>query len=109
MLLQSRSCQIDKEANLKEKKSICYLSDDNIWIKENTRLIQNEIKLLKENHYLREKLFHYENAHLNKVNSSIQTEKHDINAITQTDQSFLNSTSVSILYAAEFKKAFRIL
>ena len=56
--MQSPSFVADKEAN-------CLL-------RENQRLVQNEIKLLEQNSILREKLFHYENVQA-KSNQTNQT------------------------------------
>ncbi len=102
MLWQSHSSRADKEDNLKVQKSLCSESVDNFWIKENTRLIQNEIKLLKEISFLREKFFHYEDYQANKINNFTQTQiNHQYIDYIQSDQSIMStiSTSVSIIYA----------
>ncbi len=105
-----------------EKITACYESENNFYIKENTRLVQNELILVKLNRNLSEKLLYYEKAFAKAFAKTVtcvatQTDRSEVqtkeqesqthtishtNNYTQTVQSNLNIINVSNLYDTLF-------
>jgi hypothetical protein len=90
----SPSCLFDNAASFKVNQSVCDASEENTLLRENIRLVQNEIKLLKQNSFLQERLLHCENVQSSKAKNTAQSNQQNITGFfSQSDQSISDTVN----------------